>query len=103
VAELNTASSDQRPSIRFDGLELVFASDRASTLGGLDLWGTTRSTPSQSWVPPVNLGAVVNSAATDTQPFLSPDRETLLFASDRAGGAGSFDLYVATRAKTRGR
>ena len=103
VAELNSTSSDQRPSIRFDGLELVFASDRSSTHGGLDLWGTTRSTPSQPWGPPVNLGAIVNSAATDTQPFFSPDRETLLFASDRPGGAGSFDIYMAPRAKTRGR
>ena len=44
---------------------------------------------------PVNLGPAVNSAADEFAPMLSPDAATLLFSSDRAGGAGGHDLYVA--------
>jgi Tol biopolymer transport system component len=34
------------------------------------------------------------SAATDVDPALTPDGHTLCFASDRAGGAGLYDLYL---------
>jgi Tol biopolymer transport system component len=34
------------------------------------------------------------SDATDTEPALTPDGRYLAFASNRAGGAGGFDLYL---------
>jgi Tol biopolymer transport system component len=36
----------------------------------------------------------LNSAAADLDPSLTPDSRYLCFASDRAGGAGGFDLYL---------
>lgn len=49
------------------------------------------------WSAPVNLGPVVNSAFNDQHPALSKDGLSLIFASDRPGGAGEFDLYVSQR------
>ncbi|GBD07344.1 hypothetical protein HRbin21_01162 [bacterium HR21] len=39
----------------------------------------------------------VNSAGWDGQPALSPDRQWLIFASDRVGGWGGLDLYICRR------
>jgi hypothetical protein len=44
----------------------------------------------------VNLGAIVNTSATDLHPYLSTDGRTLVFASGRPGGQGT-DLYMTTR------
>lgn len=49
------------------------------------------------WSEPVNLGSVVNSAAADNNPTLSPDGLSLYFASDRPGALGGTDLWVAQR------
>jgi hypothetical protein len=50
-----------------------------------------------AWEPPVHLGDVVNSTADDTSPTLTADELVLYFDSNRGGGAGSRDLWVATR------
>jgi hypothetical protein len=99
VPELSSPQSDQRPSVRFDGLELFLHSDRP---GGVlaDLWVSTRQTTLDPWSAPVNLGATVNSTSIDQQPFIASDRETLFFASDRPGGHGNLDIYMTTREKS---
>ena len=97
VAELNSAANDRRPSVRFDGLEVFFDSDRIGP--DADLWTSSRDNVSELWSTPVNLGASVNSASDDIQPFIGAERQTLIFASNRPGGFGGFDLYVTTRAK----
>jgi hypothetical protein len=103
VPELSSMGNDQRPSVRFDGLEVFLQSDRFDTVGGADLWVSTRETLSQAWSMPVNLGPTVNSTATEQQPYIAADRETLLFASNRPGGLGGLDLYVTTRTKVHPR
>jgi len=50
------------------------------------------------WSAPVNLGPIVNSAANDNAPALSKDELSLYFLSDRPGGAGANDIWVARRA-----
>ncbi|HVF96975.1 MAG TPA: tetratricopeptide repeat protein, partial [Flavisolibacter sp.] len=48
-----------------------------------------------TWSEPASLAASVNAAGSNSkQPFLMPDGK-LLFASDREGGLGGFDLYTA--------
>ena len=56
VAELNTPQFDLTPSIRHDGLEIAFASDRPGGVGGRDLWSATRSSVNGTWSTPVNFG-----------------------------------------------
>ena len=99
VTELNSPDSDQRPSIRSDGLELFFFSSRPGGFGLLDLWVSTRDSTSDSWSTPVNLGAGVNTPRDDQQAYIASDRQTLIFASGRPGGFGDSDLWMTTRTR----
>jgi len=98
VSELNViTANDQHVTIRKDGRELFFASNRAGGLGGLDLWTSTRRSVHEPWSPPVDMGATVNTLSNDQQPSLSSDARTIVFASNRAGGFGGSDLWISTR------
>jgi Tol biopolymer transport system component len=96
---LDTGQDDFRPNLRRDGLEIFFDSNRTGSLGGNDIWTSTRASTSDPWSTPTNL--VVNTAASEDRPSLSWDGATLYFGSNRTG-EGSFDLYVTTRAKLTG-
>ena len=97
IPELNSAQSDQRPSVRFDGLELFLSSDRLGSLGLSELWVSTRDTVFDTWGAPTNLGPAVNSPFADMQPNIAADRQTLFFTSNRPDGCGALDLYMTTR------
>jgi hypothetical protein len=99
VSELSSTAVDQRPAIRFDGLEVIFFSNRPGSLGNVDLWASTRQTVFDAWSTPTNLGPVVNTTASDQTPYMAPDRRVLYFSSTRAGGFGAADLYVTTRTR----
>ena len=96
ISELNTGVDDARPAIRFDGLEIVFFSNRG---GDYDLYASHRNSVSDPWSAPENIGPAINSAAVEQQPSLSSDGTELYFASNRRGGFGLNDLYVTRRSK----
>lgn len=103
VTELSGPTIDTRPSIRHDGLEIFFHSDRTGSIGpGFDLWVATRESTLDAWSTPVNLGNTINTAFLEQHPYLSSDGKTLFFTSDRPGGSGGPDLYMSTRTKLRG-
>ena len=108
VAELSTGYTDYQPVVRKDGLEVIFASNRPGSLPSgpyvyPDLWVSTRLSTLDPWLPPVNLGPLVNSDQYDFHPTLSWDGTTLIFASERGGiEVGWGDLYVCTRTKLKG-
>jgi hypothetical protein len=96
IPELSSPTTENRPTIRQDGLEIFFYSDRLGGSGSSDLWTATRPTVDAPWSTPVNLGATVNSSSVDQHPYLSADARTLVFSSNRSGG---FDLWMTTRAQ----
>jgi len=101
ISELSDPiATDQGPTLRSDGREVFFFSTRPGGIGGADLWTSTRRSVHDSWTPPVNAGAPLNSTAAEQQPSLSSGGLTLLFASSRTGGFGGTDIWVSTR--TRG-
>jgi hypothetical protein len=102
IPELNSSGNEARPSIRHDGLEIFFHSNRAGGLGSTDLWVATRDTVDAPWSTPVNVGAAVNTSDAEARPYLSADGEMLFFNSNRPGGFGGGDLYMTTRSKAHG-
>lgn len=81
VVGLNSTSSDGSPSISNDGLFVFFESDRPGGNGGSDLWMSSRSSPSDSWESPFNLGSIVNTNANELNPhvWIQGDRIYLFF------------------------
>lgn len=96
-APLSTADSDGSPSISADELSIYFDSDRPGGSGIWDIWVATRSAKDHAWGTPENIGWSVNTWNTEAQPDISTDGLSLFFMSDRAGGYGGRDLWVATR------
>ncbi|MEM9460938.1 MAG: hypothetical protein AAGF11_42635 [Myxococcota bacterium] len=66
-------------------------------VGCTDRWGQ----PGWGFEAPVLLEGL-NSELLEADPRLSADGLTLSFSSTRLGGAGGFDLYLATRAQPSG-
>jgi Tol biopolymer transport system component len=72
-------------------------------LAALLLLAIAASAPSAAptytgWSAPVNLGAAINTSASEGGPALTADGLSLYFHSGRPGGFGSRDLWVAHRA-----
>jgi outer membrane protein OmpA-like peptidoglycan-associated protein len=49
------------------------------------------------WLKPQKVPNINDPNAWDSQPSISPDGNTLFFASDREGGLGGIDIYIARR------
>jgi Tol biopolymer transport system component len=106
AAPVNGPDADFSPSISTDSLMLYFASVRTGNIGFADIWVSTRSSLSDPWGAPKNLGPNINSSSSLTLgPFITANGKSLYFMSTRTGGLGQpgcqslncFDLYVAKR------
>jgi Tol biopolymer transport system component len=93
IGELNSAFTDDDPTLAADRLEIFFASDRPGGQGASDIWTAVRSDPDQAWSPPTAV-ASLNSAGNDTCPFLSKDGLTIYLGSTRDTGV---QIWTASR------
>jgi Tol biopolymer transport system component len=99
----HSSASDNRPSITHDGLTIFYDSDRYGTLGGPDLYYSTRSSTSEPFGPAIQLEEL-SSDGFDARPFISWDGTMLTFSSARAGNPSPApDIWFATREKAVGR
>jgi Tol biopolymer transport system component len=107
-SSINTSGGEAHPFISADGLSLYFAgaaspmdTPRVGGYGGGDIWLTELTTGRQGtkliWGASVNLGATINSSVYDAAPCLSADGLMLFFHSDRTGGYGNHDIWIARR------
>lgn len=94
---VNGAASDGLPSIAADGSSLYFSSRRDGGRGKMDLWLARRGSTSMEFRDVQNLGPGVNGAHDDWGPSISADELSLIFMSDRPGGRGGQDLWLARR------
>jgi Tol biopolymer transport system component len=101
VEEFSSPFDDQGLTIRRDGLEVIFASNRPGSMdGSLDLWVSTRASTADPWSTPQPLVAL-NSAVIENRPALSFRGTELYFTSTRLGGRDPQDLWVSTRTKLK--
>lgn len=103
VQELNSNSQpplagDGPVWIRNDGLEMILNWNTVTNVAiDSDLWMSARGSLSAPWSQPQNLGTSLNTSYADGWPSLSCDGTTLYFGSNRPGGIGGSDLWIATR------
>lgn len=97
---VNGSSSDNRPNVSRNGLEIVWDSNRFGGLGMTDIWTAHRNSVDEPWGTAIHLGNGINSSAVESRPSLSWDGTMLLFGSTRTPpGEGSADVYVSRRTR----
>ena len=93
--EVNSEYDEDMPFLAKDGATLYFSSNRITSIGGLDIFKTVFDAQLYRWQMPENLGMPINTPLDDSYFRLSADGLTGFFASDRMGGLGERDLYIA--------
>ncbi|HQW10903.1 MAG TPA: OmpA family protein [Saprospiraceae bacterium] len=82
--------------ISADGKTLVFTGcSMPGGIGSCDLYISYLE--NSKWSKPKNMGAAINTRGWESQPSLSPDGNTLYFASERADGYGHTDIWVSEK------
>ncbi|GAB4384404.1 MAG: hypothetical protein Kow0075_16420 [Salibacteraceae bacterium] len=71
---------------------MFVVSDLSTGYGGRDIYITTRD-ENGTWKPLENLGRVINTKFDEDAPFLTPDGNTLYFASNGHNSMGDYDIF----------
>jgi outer membrane protein OmpA-like peptidoglycan-associated protein/Tol biopolymer transport system component len=98
IEGVNTTENEGAQAISPDGSWLVFtACDRRNdgSQGNCDLYWSQKK--NDAWTKPVPFSNTINGPSWDSQPTISADGRTIIFASKRDGGLGEADLYETTR------
>lgn len=75
---------------------LLMSVQRDDTYGDRDLYVSFLEEDS-TWTEPKNLGEIINTAGTESAPYLAADDRTLYFSSNGFSGYGGEDVYVVRR------
>jgi Tol biopolymer transport system component len=95
---VNTAADEDAPFIHPDQQRLFFSSKGHKSMGGFDIFFTSKNDSGQ-WVEPINMGYPINTPDDDVFFMTSPDGKRAYFSSVREGGYGEKDIYMATLEK----
>ena len=100
ASSFNTAALEGCAFVSRDGKMLWYASNRAGSLGLIDIYVSTRESTHDGWSAPVNANALyegdanINTAANEVCPTLARDGHTFYFVSNKPGGCGGEDIWV---------
>ncbi len=89
---INTAGNEITP--HFDGEKLYFSSDFHHGLGGFDIFESV--VENGAWSYPENMGKIINSPSDDYFFVVNKETNDYYFTSNRIGGRGQDDIYIAT-------
>lgn len=96
VTALNTLQySEQRPSIKQNGLEIYFWSDRS---GAAQIWQSTRPTVRDDWSEPTMVAAPISDQPT-IHPFIYSHGNTEILLLVRNTPTQGLDLFMSKRAR----
>ena len=88
---INTSSHEISPYLLDDNVTLYFASNRAGSMGGMDIYKTTRLDGSWlNWSIPEKLPYPINTSSDDTHPCFNATSGYLYFCSKRKGTSDIF-------------
>lgn len=91
---VNTSGEEWHPSVSANG-DLYFASTKAGGSGNADLYFSKFE--NGNYTMSQNLGAAINTASNEWDPYVSPEGEYIIFKSDRPGGLGGMDMYITLK------
>ena len=93
-SKINSAQNEGAQCLSADGKLLFFtACDRNTGIGSCDIYWSRKI--HGTWSTPEALPEPINSYYWDAHPSISADNKKLYFSSNRNGGCGGKDLYVA--------
>lgn len=93
---INTKFYESHASVSADGKKLYFTSNREGGQGGLDIYVSGKDA-SGDWGEPVNLGATINTAYNEDDPFMTQNDSVLYFCSEGHNSIGGYDNYKSQR------
>ncbi len=93
LTELNTPFVEDSPFITPDGTEMYFSSRGHSSIGGFDIFKTSRDKSTNKWSTPVNMGYPINTPGDEIFFKFNKDGKTGFLSSNRAGTIGFFDAF----------
>lgn len=98
-ARINSSGPENAPYTSADGCKLYFQSPRNGSLGGPDLWVTTRSSPEHEWSIPTNKDELhgINTPDNELLPRISKDGLQLTFSGRSKSAAGRSSMFQAVR------
>jgi Tol biopolymer transport system component len=95
-APINGDGDELYPSVATDGTLYFSSCGRGDSKGRCDLY-RSRSQGGR-YIAVENLGAVINTTASETDPYIAPDQSYIVFAAyGRPDGVGDGDLFVSHR------
>src|SRR5690606_14583331 len=93
--DINTDGNEGAQALSADGNMMFFtACGRSDGRGSCDIYFSRKT--GSGWSAPVNLGMPLNTPYWESQPSFSSDGKTLYFVSNRPGGRGDKDIWMAT-------
>ncbi|HBS19578.1 MAG TPA: hypothetical protein DEA66_01920, partial [Flavobacteriales bacterium] len=90
--QVNTWGDEITPFVAADGVTVFFASNGLTSMGGLDVYRTTRNA-SGGWTEPEHLGAPINSVDDDMAFVIGAKGEVGYLASRRDVKRGDLQLF----------
>lgn len=90
---INTIYDEDYEYVTLDGKTLYFASTGHNTIGGYDIFVSTRATVNDAWSVPKNMGYPINSPYDDFMFMPSLNDEEAYFISNRRSPTGGYSLY----------
>lgn len=93
---VNSDDSESYASMAKNG-NLYFMKDDPSGNGRSDIYVARMK--NKEWTSPENLGMPINTNYRESNPFISPDDDYLIYFSDDPKGLGEVDLYISFKEK----
>ena len=93
---INSADDEDSPFIHPDGVTLYFSSNGHKTMGGFDIFYSSKNNEENKWSTPTSLGFPINTSDDDVFYVPTADGKHAYYASSKPGGKGDKDIYRIT-------
>ncbi|HLC83861.1 MAG TPA: hypothetical protein VJI69_08520, partial [Bacteroidia bacterium] len=96
-APINTIYDEESPFIHPGGNVLFFSSTGHKTIGGFDIFFSSKNEETNAWEEPLNIGYPINTTDDDVFYVTSPDGKRGYYSSSsRPEGYGEKDIYMVS-------